>query len=246
MKFYLGTHEQSWLYNNTFKMPLFISTRRLRRLKSLRPATTSWALDSGGFTELSLNGVWNTSPSDYVKEIRRYESEVGKPDFAAIQDYMCEPFILKKTGLNIKKHQELTCQSYLTLKELAPDVNFIPVIQGWKMQDYFRHIDLYDYYNIDLKSFDTVGVGSVCRRQNSDEIKLIIKSIAEKEIKIHGFGVKSQGLERYKDYLVSADSMAWSFSARYDEPLEGCSHANCANCSKYAYIWYCNLMKKIE
>jgi len=37
--------------------------------------------------------------------------------------------------------------------------------------------------------------------------------------------------------LTSADSMAWSFWARYDAPLEGCTHQSCANCRIYALQW---------
>lgn len=244
-KFYLGTHEQSWLYNSSLNVPVFMSHRRLARLRSLRPATTTWALDSGGFSELSLYGEWRTSAHEYLAAIRRYESEIGKPEFCAIQDYMCEPHILKKTGMTIKQHQLLTCHSFIGLKSLAPDINFIPILQGWDEQDYHNHIKLYREFNIDLRDYDIVGVGSVCRRQNSNEIENLIRSIYLEGIRIHGFGVKSQGLERYSQYLVSADSMAWSFSARYDPPLEGCTHKNCSNCIRYALRWYNNLVRKI-
>jgi hypothetical protein len=37
--------------------------------------------------------------------------------------------------------------------------------------------------------------------------------------------------------LASADSLAWSFQARRAAPLPGCSHANCANCLRYAAAW---------
>lgn len=62
---YLGTHETSWL--RSAGVPLFISHRRLARLKRTLPvAIAPWALDSGGFSELSLHGGWKTTPSEYV------------------------------------------------------------------------------------------------------------------------------------------------------------------------------------
>jgi hypothetical protein len=55
-------------------------------------------------------------------------------------------------------------------------------------------------------------------------------------VRLHGFGVKT-GLAPYADCLASADSLAWSFVARRAAPLPGCSHANCANCLRYAAAW---------
>ena len=41
-------------------------------------ATTWWALDSGGFTELSRYGTWATGPTPaaYAARIRRYRDEI--------------------------------------------------------------------------------------------------------------------------------------------------------------------------
>lgn len=50
--FYLGTSEVRWL--GQANVPLFISHRRLAPRKSFPRALTGWALDSGGFTELSM------------------------------------------------------------------------------------------------------------------------------------------------------------------------------------------------
>jgi len=65
MKFYLGAHHPHWLERAPF--PLFVSHRRLAGRRWLPRATTGWALDSGGFTELRLHVRWSTSmwlPSD--------------------------------------------------------------------------------------------------------------------------------------------------------------------------------------
>jgi hypothetical protein len=33
------------------------------------------------------------------------------------------------------------------------------------------------------------------------------------------------------------DSMAWSLGARFNPPLRGHTHKNCANCLEYALRW---------
>jgi hypothetical protein len=58
--FFLGTHQPNWL---TLGVPLFVSDRRLRRYRTLPRAAAPWALDSGGFTELSQYGTWDTGPT---------------------------------------------------------------------------------------------------------------------------------------------------------------------------------------
>ncbi len=111
---FLGTHEPSWL--RTAGVPLFISHRRLMRLKRTLPvAIAPFALDSGGFSELSLFGGWKTTPSEYVDAVIRYDREIGQLQFAAPQDYMCEPEMLQRTGMKIVEHQTRTVANYLEL-----------------------------------------------------------------------------------------------------------------------------------
>lgn len=233
--FYLGTHLIHWL--EFVNIPLFISERQLRKKKKLRSAVAKWCLDSGGFSELSMFGKWTITPKDYVSNIKRYNEYVGKLEWCAIQDYMCEPFIINKTGLSVKEHQQRTVNSYLELKNLAPDVNFIPILQGYAITDYLEHIELYSKHNIDLTAFQTVGIGSVCRRQKTKEITNVLETISKHGISLHGFGIKKQGLEKSSDFLFSADSMAWSFDGRYSW-IKGHNHYNCANCLEFALLWY--------
>ena len=151
---------------------------------------------------------------------------------------MCEPFMLAKTGLTVVEHQLRTVQNFMELRGLAPDLPFVPVLQGWSWDDYLRCVDLYyELAGIDLTAEPRVGVGSVCRRQATGEIEAIVHTLASLGLRLHGFGVKAGGLVRYADCLASADSLAWNFEARRAAPLAGCSHANCANCLRYAAAW---------
>lgn len=52
-----------------------------------------------------------------------------------------------------------------------------------------------------------VGLGSVCRRQSTAEIGIIAGTLHAMGLKLHGFGVKREGLARYGHCLSSSDSM---------------------------------------
>jgi hypothetical protein len=219
VRFFLGTHETSWL--ERLDVPLFVSHRRLLKRRRLPVARCGWALDSGGFTELNMFGEWRTTVSEYVEAVERYRSEIGRLEWAAPMDWMCEPFVVERTGLSVQEHQERTVTNYLELRDQGP---FVPVLQGWTLADYETCVSLYETAGVDLTTEPVVGVGSVCRRQSTAEIGQIMQTLHGAGIACHGFGVKKEGVERYGRYLVSADSMAWSYTARRDWPLPGCSH----------------------
>jgi hypothetical protein len=232
VRFYLGTHRPHWLA--MLDVPLFVSHRRLRPYKTMPRARHGWALDSGGFTELTMHGAWRTSEAEYVEAVQRYASEVGRLDWAAPMDWMCEPQMLDRTGLDVAEHQRRTVENYLRLRDQGP---FIPVLQGWGIGDYLDCVALYAEYGVDLARVPLVGVGSVCRRQDQAEIGVIFSELADAGIACHGFGVKKRGLTAYGGLLASADSMAWSYNARRSPPLPGCTHMNCANCALWALRW---------
>ncbi|GIJ52462.1 hypothetical protein Val02_93480 [Virgisporangium aliadipatigenens] len=237
--FYLGTHQPHWLARAG--VPLFVSDRRLRRYRTLPRARTIWALDSGGFTELSQYGTWTHGPSPavYARRVRRYRDDIGRLVWAAPQDWMCEPFITAKTGLSVAEHQARTVDNYRQLVDLAPDLPWVPVVQGWTAADYLRCVDRYAAAGVDLAHARLVGVGSVCRRQGTTEVGDILTALHRAGVtRLHGFGFKTLGLARHGHLLTSADSMAWSAQARREPPLPGCSgHRNCANCLTYALRW---------
>lgn len=240
MRFFLGTHETSWLGRTD--VALFVSHHRLMKRKSLPRALGPWALDSGAFTVVAGGGNFER-PGVYAAAVRRYADEIGGLEWCAPQDWMCEPFVLAKTGYGIGWHQRLTIHSYLDLLDEGAPV--VPVLQGWTLADYHRHADEYEACGIDLAGLPVVGVGSVCRRQSTSEIEAILTSLAGRGFRLHGFGVKALGLRRYASSLVSADSMAWSYRARNAGPQEGCPHKSCANCLRYALAWREHLLSSL-
>ena len=118
---------------------------------------------------------------------------VGGLDFAAPQDWMCEPFMIARTGLSVAEHLHRTVGNYLTLRSLAPDLPVIPVVQGWRLADYQACVDLYASAGVDLAALPRVGLGSVCRRQSTAEIAVIVAELGHRGLKLHGFGVKTGG-----------------------------------------------------
>ena len=253
--FYLGTHMPGWLAK--VEVPLFVSDTTLRKVKSLPRARGIWAIDSGGFSELKERGAWTVPARDYAKRVQRYQDEIGGLQWAAVQDWMTEPVILEKTGLTVEEHQERTIDSLIELRSLAPEVPWCPVLQGWRRNEHWRHFERYLERGIDLRQEPIVGVGSVCRRQDtmsaSNEIACLSKVAG---LKLHGFGFKTQGLLGSPGLdLESADSLAWSFNATKQPPLPGhdkpgpgrpWGHKTCANCLEYALMWRDDMLARVE
>jgi hypothetical protein len=241
VRFYLGTPCADWLSRRDLEgVPLFVSANRLRGHAEETRATMRWALDSGGFTQIAAHGRWVVPAKQYASEAARWRREIGRMDFAAIQDYMCEPPMIEKTGLSVVIHQMLTTRSLLELRDLEPSVPWMPVLQGWEMEDYLRHADRYDRAGVDLTKEPVVGVGSVCRRENTAEAELLMKALHRLSIKPHGFGFKKTGVVNAGRYMHSADSMAWSYAARFRPVrLKECAHEyrTCEYCDRWALRW---------
>lgn len=244
--FFLGVHRPSWLSKTD--VPLFVSRTTMPTVRLPR-AKGPWALDSGGFTELSRHGRWTIDAPTYAAEVRRYRDEIGHLAWVAPQDWMCEPGIIHGdpergwpgTHLTVLDHQQRTIENFLQLRGLLGEL-VVPVLQGWDLGDYERCVEMYDNAGIDLRVEPLVGLGTVCRRQDTGPAEMIVRALAQHGIRLHGFGVKMTGLERFWDALFSSDSMAWSLDARMRERkgLPSCDPARrkaCANCLHYALEW---------
>lgn len=195
-----------------------ISVNALRERKS-DFRVNEWLMDSGAFTELARFGHHRYSVAEYAKQIERW-ARCGKLRRAVTQDYMCEPFILKRTGLSTADHQRLTIERYDALVATVDCAQIMPVLQGYRVSDYLSHID---QYGKRLPSGSLVGVGSICKRNaRPQEIADILAAIKNKrpDLRLHGFGIKltALGSREVRALLYSCDSMAWSY--RKDEKLE--------------------------
>lgn len=194
---------------------VMVSVNQLRNRKS-DFQVDDWILDSGAFTEIARHGGYRSGVEEYYWQICRW-ARCGNLLIAVAQDWMCEKFVLERTGLSISEHQKLTIERYDQLLKFNPPVPIMPVLQGYKISDYLSHLQQYSDH---LKPNQWVGIGSVCRRNGSpDEIADILKSIKliRPDLRLHGFGLKILALENLevRQNLYSCDSMAWSYPLRF-------------------------------
>lgn len=209
--FYIGLHIPQ--HAHRFERCM-ISVNVLRRRRS-DFTVNEWMLDSGAFTELFHHGHYRDSVETYAKYVQRWKS-CGNMISASAQDYMCEPFILDRTGLSVAEHQRLTIERYDALVGCNTGAYILPVLQGYRPSEYQDHIA---QYGVRLARGAWVGVGSVCKRNAKiDAIEAVLLAIKEvrPDLRLHGFGVKKTALASsvVRECLHTADSMAWSFAAR--------------------------------
>ncbi len=209
--FYVGLHQPA--HAARFERCM-VSVSRLRARKSDFPAR-EWMMDSGAFTEVTKHGGFRFPPEEYAEHVARW-SRCGNMVAAVSQDYMCEPFALAATGGTVEQHQAQTVERYAAIRALRATAYILPVLQGWHPADYAAHVRLYG----DLLAHGAwVGVGSVCKRNSSPgTIEDVLTAILQvrPDLRLHGFGLKLTALRSatVRALLHSADSMAWSFSAR--------------------------------
>lgn len=220
VEFYPGLHQPADARH--FDLACISIKRLWRRLKAV--LCSNVLVDSGAFSELFLHGHYRHGVGEYAAALYRlYTHGIVKIRAAVAQDYMCEPFILAKTGLTIVEHQTLTIERYdalvAELERLFGGMmpfHIMPVLQGFAPQDYVNHIRM---YGDRLKPGMWVGVGSVCKRQGDPRaIMRVLQAIAAErpDLLLHGFGVKITSLLHagVRALLATADSMAWSYAAR--------------------------------
>lgn len=213
-RFFIGLHHASdcWPF-----LRCMVSVNALRTRKS-DFRVNSWIMDSGAFTELKDHGKFRFGVDEYVSQIERWR-HCGQLQAAVTQDYMCEPFILEKTGLTVEDHQTLTIERYREISQWLDQVYVMPVIQGFSPESYASHVRQYGSL---LSAGQWVGVGSVCKRNgNPDAVEDVLLAIKKErpDLKLHGFGLKLTALQRptIREMLYSSDSMAWSYAGRKDD-----------------------------
>jgi hypothetical protein len=256
-RFYVGCPDPYWVNKVDDDAMLFISRQRFVHVLSkkegggiapsgrkLQTSNCSWALDSGGFMMIDKNGDWCLYPDEYAREIEILAGCVGNMDWAASMDYMCEPCQIEKTGSTVFEHQLMTVAYYKELRRLVdPWIHVTPVLQGWHPKDYLAHVEMYAMCGVDLLEMPVVGVGSVCRRQDTVMSEEIFGSLHGFGFgNLHGFGIKREALKKPSIVrsLRSADSMAWSDHARRAKyKFDGCdeNHADCRNCRTWALAY---------
>ncbi|MEU9754365.1 hypothetical protein AB0D90_14665 [Streptomyces althioticus] len=239
--FWLGGHHPAWL--SSWGVPMCFSRNTLVGRASLPAAAETWMCDSGAFTEIARHGRYTFTARQYAAGIRRFRDEVGRLAWAGPMDYMCEPDMVAKTGLTVRRHIDLTVGTFIDLMAVDDRLNIYPSLQGWTVADYEHCADLYERRGVRLTDYPLVGVGSICRRKTVREPVAILSTLAARGLALHGYGLKGDALAACAEWLASADSMAWSADARWAAdktgPLPQCvgKHKSCANCVHWAMQW---------
>lgn len=95
---------------------------------------------------------------------------------------------------------------------------------------------------------ETVGIGSVCRRGSQHAVAEVIETLAPLGMRLHGFGLSLGALRLVGHLVSSADTQAWSYTARRQHiRLPDCTHTtrpdpvtgtrtptDCRNCIRWA------------
>jgi hypothetical protein len=98
-----------------------------------------------------------------------------------------------------------------------------------RTSQYMHCVGMYADAAIHLTREPRVGIGSICRRQATIRIGFRLNDLHRAGVsRLHGFGMKLDGLESYGDRLASSDSMSWSFSARMQYEPRPYQHRGCA------------------
>lgn len=263
MRLYLGVDVHLSERAELAGIPRCVSRNRYARRRTIAQANGPTFIDSGAFTQLKTHGRWTFTPAEYVTELRRIVASLGPDNVVAIgpMDWMCEAVVIEgghtKDGTFVgtrphlglpdeaslddcvAEHQRRTVTNGIELRRLAPDLPIVYAIQGNTLDQYVRCVAMYREAGIDLTAEPLVGLGSVCRRQASSEIDLIVTTLHAMGIRLHGFGVKRGGIEAYGPLLKSADSQAWSYASRKRVKL--CPHGvvkHEANCPVAAVAWW--------
>lgn len=211
-QFFTGLHQVA----DAKRIPaVFISVNRLLdRVSDFE--VDDWIMDSAAFTELAKYGRYRHGPEEYAGHVNRW-CRCGNMLAAVTQDYMCEPFMLARTGLTVKDHQRLTIERYDAIQALT-SAYIMPVLQGYQPHEYVEHIRM---YGDRLKPGMWVGVGSVCKRNsNPNQVAAVLRAIKKErpDLLLHAFGIKLTALADGEifEMIHTADSMAWSFAARLE------------------------------
>lgn len=159
------------------------------------------------------------TPQQYIDFVAEKE-----PEYFALMDYVCEPNVRRYHGWTVQRQQKKTlemhkkCYNYFIENYPEIDSQPVSVIQGWNKEDYHQSLQM--LRDAGLRT-DTIGIGSVCARKDTSQVKDIVLSLREeipRDKDIHAFGVKKPVLSypAVVEALSSADSLASSMTSMYE------------------------------
>lgn len=204
-------------------------------------------LDSGGFTSMKCHGGYRFTIEEYMDLAAEME-----PTWYAAMDYCCEPEIIgasepgddEKHAARLRHDaakgvssdyspaaRDRIVKTLDNLDDMITEARVrrmpapMPVINGWKPEDYLWCAGLFDRYLFAYSGRGEwpalVGLGSFCRRnvhgpEGIIEIMEKLAAVLPEHVRFHLFGVKGAAAIALRGHprVASIDSMAWSARAR--------------------------------
>ncbi len=177
------------------------------------------ALDSAGFVAMVHHGGYPWTVQDYVG------LAASRPfTWWAQSDYCCEPEVAADREI-VTDRVKGTAALLRECREAAEAIGLpppLPVLQGWRPEDYTRSADLADKV-LGGTWPDLVGVGSVCRRKLAEPygVRAIIAQldrILPAHVHLHAFGQQGDSIPwlASQPRMGSLDSCAWDDGERHD------------------------------
>jgi hypothetical protein len=231
VRYYTGTHQPHWLHRVDSRCSCRTAASALGAPDAGLPRrNVTWTLDSGGFTEISRHGRWRTSPDQYVTAVRRDADEIGSLEWAAGQDLDVRAPHGRPHRPQRHRAPAPSATTSTSRPWHGPAVRARPA--RFTRADYSACLDRYGRHGIgrtDPGMPPLVGLGSVCRRQNTPVIHALVSELSAAGLPAR-LRVKLRGIARYRHLLASADSMAWRYAARRSPVTPGHTHQHCGNC----------------
>lgn len=250
---YYPTISHGWLPSYTPNVPILIPASSwfaagkregylcFKPLK-LPPQMQHVAADCGGFVATKIWGDYKYSPSEYVEWLLGFGNRIR---WAATMDYCCEKEVAENAGIVRERQQKTSALAYQFWRDYRQSSwDWTVTIQGWTVADYRRHA--FELKPL-LKSFQSmnkghwrVGIGTLCNRKDSEEVRRIIWTVADTlgAMPLHLWGVKEDvftGRKALPHQIVSSDSATWSSVWRRDKALLD-ERASMLNISRTRYV----------
>lgn len=213
--FFVGLNPRWQMYrflpdglNVMFSAAGFWNGRGWRRARYPKNAGLKF-LDPGGFTLLNKCGDYPFTVANFLNLVVYL-----KPNYYATPDYPCESEIARGMLRTNAERIRATVENARIVSQLHELTNyragsFVPVIQGYTLDEYKYCIELYADAGL-LQPY--MAVGSMCRRLSSAELRVLIPGITEyarqgNVERLHWFGLKlSPDLLDLREFIYSQDS----------------------------------------
>lgn len=199
----------AWKADNKFRNKQFIFPPTIERL----------FIDSGGFGVHKRFGEYPYSLDQYLEYVN-YMMDHWPVKEVAILDYPCEPEVNRQTHSTNLDRIRATVENAIRCYDTDASIPWVPVIQGFTVEEYFICWGLYQDAGIKA---DLWAIGSVCARKRIGGIRRIVTAVKDRtRQRIHAFGLNLPSIEDPQVFfaLESSDSAAWNWWARNREEKE--------------------------